>query len=109
LTYDQRLAARIRVLLKGLRGVEEKKMFGGVGFLIRGNMSCGVYKQDLIVRVAPAEYEIALRAPHARVFDISGRPMKGWLLVGGEGCKSSKTLRDWVNGSVAYARSLPPK
>jgi TfoX/Sxy family transcriptional regulator of competence genes len=107
--YDEGLAERMRTILKGTRGLEEKKMFGGVGFLVRGNMACGVHKDSLIVRVEPGRTAAALKQPHARPFDITGRPMQGWVMVSGKGCKSPRVLSKWVKESVAYARSLPPK
>jgi TfoX/Sxy family transcriptional regulator of competence genes len=107
--YDEELTSRVRTLLKGPRGLEEKKMFGGVGFLGHGNMACGVHKDSLIARVASASTPSALKRPHTRPFDISGRPMQGWLLVSAEGCKSPQVLSRWVQESVAFANSLPPK
>ena len=80
MTYNLKLAERIRAELEGMPSVE-KKMFGGVGFLIHGNMAVGVYKEDMIVRIAPAKHERFLKRPHAKLFDITGRPMKGWLAV----------------------------
>ena len=84
-------------------------MFGGVGFLINGNMACGVYKNDLIVRIDPEKYKDALSRPHVKVFDITGRPMKGWIMVQPEGCKTGRSLKAWVEKGVAFARSLPGK
>lgn len=84
-------------------------MFGGVGFLINGNMSCGVHKQDLIVRLSNDDFEAALKVPNVRVFDMTGRPMKGWILVSAGGYKSDKSLQGWIQRSVSFAKSLPPK
>ena len=95
--------------LKGTRGLEEKKLFGGVGFLVKGNMACGVHKDSLIVRIQPDATAAALKRPHTRPFDITGRPMQGWLLVAPEGCKSPQTLNRWVKEALAFAKSLPPK
>ena len=87
----------------------EKKMFGGVGFMVRGNMACGVNQDYLIVRVGREMYEEALRQPHAGVFDMTGRPMTGWVKVAPAGCAQEKDLRDWVQKGVDFALTLPPK
>jgi TfoX/Sxy family transcriptional regulator of competence genes len=108
MAYNLKLAERIRSLLAGLPFVE-KKMFGGVGFLLNGNMACGVNKDDLIVRIDPEKQNTLLRKPHARPFDLTGKPMKGWLLVEAEGCKTEKQLRAWVNEGIEFASTLPPK
>ena len=109
MAYDERLAERIRMKLKGTRGLTEKKLFGGVGFLINGNMACGVNKQDMIVRLSDADSEAALKRAHVRPFDMTGRPMKGWIVVGAQGLSSEKALQGWVDQSIAFAKSLPPK
>jgi hypothetical protein len=109
MAYNEALAARIRRLLEGTKGLEEKKMFGGVGFLVEGNMACGVYKDELILRLGESEGAAALRAPHVRIFDITGRPMKGWVLVAEQGYRSDKALQDRIAASMAFARSLPRK
>src|SRR5438105_2914537 len=85
MAFSETLAARIRQRLARKNGVAEKKMFGGVGFLLNGNMCVGVWKDSLIVRLDPEETEAALREPHVGEFDITGRPMKGWVLVGPAG------------------------
>jgi TfoX/Sxy family transcriptional regulator of competence genes len=108
MAYDLELAARVRAQLEGIP-VVEKKMFGGVGFLIGGNMACGVYKDDLIVRVDPAKHQTLLKKPHAKPFDLTGRPMKGWLLVEAEGCKTHRQLSIWVKEGIEFASALPPK
>jgi len=84
MAYDEKLARRMRDELKGIPFVE-KKMFGGVGFLLHGNMACGVYKENMIVRVDPAKHVSLLKKPGARPFDITGRPMKGWVMVEPDG------------------------
>lgn len=84
-------------------------MFGGVAFLLNGNMCCGVHGDDVIVRVDPESAEDALRAPHVRIFDLTGRPMKGWLLVGSDAVASDEQLRSWVGLGVDFAGSLPAK
>jgi TfoX/Sxy family transcriptional regulator of competence genes len=107
--YDEDLAHRVRELLSDERGVIEKPMFGGLAFLLGGNMSVGLWHDDLVVRVGPDAADEALSRPHARVFDVTGRPMKGWVLVAGEGLATKRQLGTWVRRGVEFARSLPPK
>ena len=109
MAYDELLAERVRKQLKNPAGLTEKKMFGGVAFMINGNISVGVHGDELVVRIAPDATDDALEEPGARPFDITGRPMKGWLLVGGPGIKDSTTLKKWVRRGVAYASALPKK
>jgi TfoX/Sxy family transcriptional regulator of competence genes len=106
--YNLKLAERIRDQLDGMPYVE-KKMFGGVGYLLHGNMACGVIQDDLIVRVDPEKHAALLKKPHARPFDMTGRPMKGWLLVEAAGLKTSRQLSAWIREGVAFAMTLPPK
>jgi len=106
--YDLKLAERIRSQLDGIHFVE-RKMFGGVGFLLSGNMACGVNKNDLIVRVNPEKHSALLKKPHAKPFDMTGRPMKGWLVVEEDGCKTDKQLSTWVKEGVEFALTLPVK
>jgi TfoX/Sxy family transcriptional regulator of competence genes len=108
MAYNLKLAERIRSQLDGTPFVE-KKMFGGVGFLIHGNMACGVNKDDLVVRVDPERHSALLRKAHAKPFDLTGKPMKGWLLVEADGCKTDKQLSAWVKEGVEFASTLPPK
>ena len=108
MAYNEKLAERIRAELGTIPFVE-KKMFGGVGFLVHGNMACGVHKQSMIVRVDPGKHTALLKKPHARLFDITGRPMKGWLLVEAGGYKTEKQLSTWVKEGIEFASSLPPK
>ena len=84
-------------------------MFGGIGFMLSGNMAAGVIRDDVIIRLDPEEGERALDEPGVRMFDLTGRPMTGWLLVGPEGTASDDGLRAWVDRSAAFAESLPPK
>jgi len=108
MAYDLKLAERIRSELDRVPTIE-KKMFGGVGFLLNGNMVCGVNKENLIVRVDPAKHEALLKKPYARPFDLTGRPMKGWLLVEASGVKSKKQLGAWIKESMGFVSGLPPK
>jgi hypothetical protein len=109
MAYDEGLVQRVRDVMSELPGYEEKKMFGGVGFMLLGNMACGVNGPDLIVRVGPERYEPALAEPHSRPFDMTGRPMKGWVFVSAQGCEADEDLQAWVQQGVDYALSLPPK
>ncbi|HEX5838709.1 MAG TPA: TfoX/Sxy family protein [Anaerolineales bacterium] len=108
MAYNLKLAERIRGQLEGMPYVE-KKMFGGVGYLLHGNMACGVIKDDLIVRVDPEKHAALLKKPHARPFDMTGRPMKGWLLVEADGLKTNRQLTSWIREGVEFAVTLPPK
>ena len=109
MAYDEGLAQRVREVLGGRSDLDEKKMFGGVGFMIDGNMACGVHGERLIVRVGPDRYETALSREHTREFDLTGRPMKGWVTVGPEGCLSDEALTGWVQQGLEFALSLPAK
>jgi TfoX/Sxy family transcriptional regulator of competence genes len=108
MAYDLRLADRIRSEL-GEVTIVEKKMFGGVGFLLNGNLACGVNKNDLIVRVDPEKHVALLKKPHVRPFDMTGRPMKGWLVVEAQGVKTDKQLSRWLKEGVEFASKLPEK
>ena len=109
MVYDEGLAQRMREALAVIPDIDEKKMFGGIGFLLNGNMACGVNKDDLIVRVGPNAYETALAEPHTKDFDMTGRPMKGWVVVRPAGYKTDEMLKSWVQRGVDFALSLPPK
>ena len=108
MAYNLKLAERIRAELNGIP-VVEKKMFGGVGFLLNGNLAVGVNQDDLIVRVDPEKHSTLLKKQHVRPFDMTGRPMKGWLVVGADGVKTAKQLSAWVKEGVEFASTLPAK
>ena len=108
MAYNLKLAERIRSELNGIP-VVEKKMFGGVGFLLNGNMAVGVNKDDLIVRVDPEKQTTLLKKQHVRPFDMTGRPMKGWLVIEANGVTTEKQLRTWVKEGVEFASTLPAK
>ncbi len=108
MTIDERLAARVRAEIGSKTGVVEKRMFGGIAFLVNGHMAVGVHRNELIVRLSPTEAAQVLAEPGVRVFDITGRPMKGWLLVGASGLEGA-ALKNWVWRGVRFARDLPPK
>lgn len=109
MAYDEELAERVREVLAPREGLSERKMFGGIGFMVAGNMACGVHGEELIVRLAPEDAERALAEPHVRVFDLTGRPMRGWLFVGPEATGDEKELAGWVEAGADYASSLPAK
>jgi hypothetical protein len=109
MAYDEGLATRIRDAIGDRPGLAEKQMFGGLAFLVHGNMACGVRGEDLIVRVAADAAESVQDEPGVRPFDLTGRPMTGWLLVGANGHAEDDDLRRWVDRGVGYAASLPPK
>ena len=109
MAYKEELAQRVRVLLEKKPGFNEKKMFGGVCFLLHGNMACGILNEDLIVRVGPDRYQDLLKLPETREFDITGRPMKGWVMVSHEGQKTVEALTAWVERGIAFALTLPAK
>ncbi len=109
MAYDEGLAERIRQVLDQQPGLVEKKMFGGIGFMLHGNMACGVTKDELVVRVGPERYAQAVAMPHTRPFDFTGRPMKGWVMVAPDGLESDDDLAGWVHQGIDFALSLPPK
>lgn len=109
MAFDEQLAGRVRRQIGKRAGIAEKKMFGGLAFLLHGNMSCGVHRDDLIVRVDPADADEALARPGARVFDITGRPMKSWVLVGGTALTQDQALANWVRLALTFAATLPKK
>ena len=108
MAYDEHLAERARSLLDR-PDVDERRMFGGIGYLVAGNMSVGVIGDDLIVRVDPDDAEAMLAEPGARPFDFTGRPMKGWLFVSPDATAEDEDLERWVRRGEEFAASLPPK
>jgi TfoX/Sxy family transcriptional regulator of competence genes len=109
MAYDEDLANRLREQLADEGARTEKAMFGGLAFLLGGNMAVGIRGADLMVRVGPEAGAEAAAEPHASRAVMGGRPMKGWVIVAPEGVRTSAQLRDWVARGVAFARSLPPK
>ena len=109
MAYDERLAKRIRRVLDKHRAVTEKKMFGGVCFLVNGNMCCGVERDKVVVRVGAEPYEQLLRKRHVKPMDFTGRPLRGFIYVMPEGLRGQETLRSWLEYGLRYAGSLPPK
>jgi TfoX/Sxy family transcriptional regulator of competence genes len=107
--YSESLAERIRQTFGRRKEIEEKKMFGGVGFLLNGNMLVGVWQTSLIGRIGPDEYTKALRKPNVREFDITGRPMKGWIMVEPDGIEQDSQLKDWIELAIMFVETLPAK
>jgi TfoX/Sxy family transcriptional regulator of competence genes len=109
MAIDEALAERVRGACASADGVTEERMFGGLAFLVKGNMAVGVHGEDLIVRLAPEATEEALAEPHVRVFDMTRRPIKGWVLVGPGATASEDGLGAWVTRGLDFAESLPAK
>lgn len=109
MAYSETLAQRIRQRLARRKNVQEKKMFGGIGFLFNGNMCIGVWKESLVVRVGPDQYDDALGQPFASEFDVTGRAMTGWVLVAPEGIEDDDLLQEWIQRAVKFVRKLPAK
>ena len=109
MAYNIELASRIRTALAHREAVVEKKMFGGLTFMVAGKMAVGVQKDDLMLRVSVEEFERALAKPYVRPMDFTGRPMVGFLYIAPGGCEADADLKAWVDMAVAYAHSLPAK
>lgn len=109
MAYDEILAERIRTLLFRRKGITERRMFGGLAFMVGGNMACGIVKDELMVRVGPDGYDDALAQPHARPMDFTKRPMRGMVYVGTVGFRTDEDLKAWVERGLRFARSLPAK
>jgi TfoX/Sxy family transcriptional regulator of competence genes len=107
--YDEILADRVEALLKNKRSVTEKKMFGGLCFMVNGNMACGVEKNKLVVRVGPGNYEKILKQKYVRKMDFTGKPLKGFIYVMPEGLRRTDSLQKWIDKGIQFARSLPKK
>lgn len=109
MAYDEGLAERIRDVLSVRDDISEKKMFGGLSFLLDGNMAVGVIGEELIVRVGPHDYEEALTHKYTRAFDFTGRAMSGWVVVNPDALQEDEALTDWVLRGVGFAGTLPAK
>jgi TfoX/Sxy family transcriptional regulator of competence genes len=109
MAFDEAVAERIREALARAPDVVEKRMFGGIAFMVRGNMCCGVIGDRLMVRVGPDGYEEALSRPHAKPMDFTGRPMKGMVYVEPAGFASADGLKGWIARAMPFALSLPAK
>ena len=109
MAYSESLARRIRQVFAHRRGVTEKQMFGGICFLLNGNMCVGIWKTSLIVRLGPEQAAAALKEPHVVEFDITGRPMKGWTMVEPDGLETDEQLTGWVQRAVEFVGELSVK
>ncbi len=110
MAHDEKLCGRIREVLEGQQGITEQNMFGGVCFLHNGNMLCGCdLKHGLSVRVGPDQYEKAMKLKHAREMDLTGVPLKGLIFVDVDGYKTKRTLAQWIDRGLAFAKTLPRK
>ena len=107
--YNKEIDARIQKLTSRWPNTQPKKMFGGVCHMLNGNMFCGVYQDFLILRLGPDQAGTALQLPAVRLFDITGKPMKGWVMVSQEGFQSDADLKQWLHQARKFASSLPPK
>jgi TfoX/Sxy family transcriptional regulator of competence genes len=107
--FDRGLAERVRAQLAGTPGLTEKQMFGGLSFLVDGNLCVGVMGEELMARVGPAATEAALARPGSRLFDMGGRPMKGWVNVHRDALAADDVLAGWVDDALAFVGTLPPK
>ncbi|GAA0674289.1 TfoX/Sxy family protein [Kitasatospora atroaurantiaca] len=109
MAIDEGLAQRIRERLGDVPGITEKRMFGGLAFLLNGNMAVGVHGDELIVRLRPDDTDSALARPGVRIFDLTGRPMRGWILVEPSALAEDAALADWIDQGRTFAATLPPK
>jgi TfoX/Sxy family transcriptional regulator of competence genes len=109
MTFNELTANKIRDAIKGTPGVSERNMFGGISFMLGGNMCCGVIEDTLVVRVGPGAYEAALKEPHARPMDFTGRPLKGFVYVDRAGYEEPSALHAWIERGVAFVQTLPRK
>jgi hypothetical protein len=109
MVYSKSLAARVRQLLAARRGITEKKMFGGVAFLLSGNMLVGIWEDAVIARLGIDAAGSALQEPFVRQFDVTGRPMRGWVLIDADGVESDRALSVWVERSIDFVATLPAK
>jgi hypothetical protein len=109
MTFSERTVHQIRRAMGNTPGLSERALYSGVAFMVRGNMCCGMIDDNLVVRVGPDIYDAALREPHARPMDFTGRPLPGFVYVDRAGFESSTLLRQWIDRSMSFVRTLPPK
>ena len=107
--FDEALAKRVRALLRGPHSLQEKRMFGGLAFMVNGHMCCGIVGSNFVVRTGPKQYEAALSKPHARPMDFTGRPMRGFVYVGPDGYQLTRDLKAWIQRGLHFVLALPPK
>jgi TfoX/Sxy family transcriptional regulator of competence genes len=109
MAYSESLARRVRQVLAGWKAITEKKMFGGIGFLLDGNMCVGVSQTSLIVRLGPEQADAARKQPNIVEFDVAGRPLRGWVMVKADGIETEEQLRTWIERAVEFVETLPRK
>ena len=109
MVYKEEIETRINKIVSAWDRTDQKKMFGGICHLLNGNMFCGVHKEFLILRLGTARAEDALKLPNVRPFDITGRPMKGWVMVAEDGFENDKDLKNWIDQTKRFVETLPAK
>lgn len=109
MAYDEKLAERLGKIFKRRKGASEKKMFGGIAYMLNGHMCCGIVKDTLMVRVGPGAYEDALKEKHVKPMDFTGKPMKGYVYVEPQGIESDDDLKSWTDRGIKFVKTLPPK
>lgn len=109
MAYDEDLARRVGEIIGKKKTFSSKKMFGGIGFLLHGNMCIAVWKEYLIVRVGEKDFDKMLKKKHVKVFDITGKPMRGWILVDKDGARTAASLNQWVDRSIRFVKTLPAR
>ncbi len=107
--FDEAVAERVRVFLRGDHSLKEERMLGGLAFMVNGHMCCGIVGDDFVVRTGPEEYRAALSQPHAQPMDFTGRPMRGFVYVGPDGYSSNRDLKAWIKQGLHFVLSLPSK
>jgi len=107
--FDEALAERVRPLLRGSHSLKEKRMFGGLAFMVNGHMCCGIVGNDFVIRTGPDQYKAALSQPHARPMDFTGRAMRGFVYVNPSGSRCARGLKTWVRRGMRFILSLPKK
>ena len=109
MAYNETIDRRIRKIVSHWPNTDSRKMFGGICHLLDGHMFCGVHKDYLILRLGTEKANVALKSKNVKAFDITGKPMKGWVMVANQGIETETKLRDWLNQARKFAESLPPK
>jgi TfoX/Sxy family transcriptional regulator of competence genes len=109
MAFDERLAERVRKVLRNERSLKEKRMFGGLTFMVNGHMCCGVLQDDLVLRLGQEDYAKAVARPHAHPMDFTGRSMPGFLYVSPAGLQTARQLGAWIEKSLRFVSTLPPK
>lgn len=109
MAFNEELASRIRLAVAGQKTIVEKQLFGGLAFLRNGHVLVGAWNDSLLVRVGPVAYSTAIREPHVKDFDITGKPLKGWVLVKPAGLEDDDQLVDWIKRATKFVKTLPSK